>query len=112
MSSAIRRMSNQVVEAIETLAGRQAEIWKTTIDGAHQQWADVSIGAARTLRDSFATAVNDNLERHFARDQRGRAAAHRSPRVQRRATTPNSSNAARKQHPAGSAKGSKSWPNC
>lgn len=62
--AAIRRMSNQVVDAIETLAGRQAEIWKTTIDGAHQQWADVSIGAARTLRDSFATAVKDGLDRH------------------------------------------------
>ncbi len=63
-STAIRRMTNQVVEAIETLAGRQAEIWKSTIDGAHQQWADVSIGAARTLRDSFSTAVRDGLERH------------------------------------------------
>jgi len=61
---AIRRMTSQVVESIETLAGRQAEIWKSTIDGAHQQWADVSIGAARTLRDSFATAINDGLERH------------------------------------------------
>jgi light-regulated signal transduction histidine kinase (bacteriophytochrome) len=57
-------MTKQVVEAIETLAGRQAEIWKSTIDGAHEQWADVSINAARTLRDSFASAVVDGLERH------------------------------------------------
>lgn len=62
--AAIRRMSNQVVEAIETLAGRQAEIWKSTIDGAHQQWADVSIGAARTIRDSFSGAVKESLDRH------------------------------------------------
>ncbi len=62
--AAIRRMSDQVVEAIETLAGRQTEIWKSTIDGAHQQWAEVSIGAARTLRDSFATAVKEGLDRH------------------------------------------------
>ena len=62
--SAIRRMSNQVVESIETLAGRQAEIWKATIDGAHQQWADVSIGAARTLRDTFSIAVKEGLESH------------------------------------------------
>ena len=69
--AAIRRMTNQVVDAIETLAGRQADIWKTTIEGAHQQWADVSIGAARTLRDSFATAVNDGLERHSQALNRG-----------------------------------------
>ena len=62
--AAIRRMTGQVVDAIETLAGRQAEIWKSTIDGAHQQWADVSVAAARTLRDSFAAAVNDGLDRH------------------------------------------------
>jgi len=61
---AIRRMTSQVVDAIETLAGRQAEIWKSTIDGAHQQWAEVSVGAARTLRDSFASAVKDGLDRH------------------------------------------------
>ncbi len=60
----LERASGQIVAAIETLAGRQAEIWKTTIDGAHQQWADVSVGAARTLRDSFASAVKDGLDRH------------------------------------------------
>jgi hypothetical protein len=62
--AAIRRMSDQVVVAIENLAGRQAEIWKTTLDGAHRQWADVSQNAARTLKDSFAVAVRDGLDRH------------------------------------------------
>ncbi len=57
-------MTGQVVVAIETLAGRQAEIWKTTIDGAHQQWADVSVSTARTLRDSFSNAVKDGIDRH------------------------------------------------
>ncbi len=61
---AIRRMTKQVVEAIESLAGRQADIWKSTIDGAHQQWAEVSIGAARTLRESFASAVYSGIEKH------------------------------------------------
>ncbi|HEX4416203.1 MAG TPA: MotA/TolQ/ExbB proton channel family protein [Lacipirellulaceae bacterium] len=61
---AIRRMTGQVVVAIETLAGRQAEIWKSTIDGAHQQWTDMSVGAVRTLRDSFSNAVKDGIDRH------------------------------------------------
>jgi biopolymer transport protein ExbB/TolQ len=62
--AAIRRMSDQVVATIESLAGRQTEIWQSTIDAAHQQWADVSIGAARTLRDSFSTAIKESLDRH------------------------------------------------
>lgn len=63
-TAAIRRMSDQVVVAIENLASRQAEIWKTTLDGVHRQWADVSQNAARTLKDSFATVVRDGLDRH------------------------------------------------
>jgi hypothetical protein len=62
--AAVRRLTNQVVDAIETLAGRQAEIWKSTMDGAHQQWADVTIGAARTLRDSVSGAIKDGLDTH------------------------------------------------
>ncbi len=63
-TAAIRRMSDQVVVAIERLASRQAQIWQSTLDGAHRQWADVSQDAARTLKDSFATVVRDGLERH------------------------------------------------
>ena len=62
--SAIRRLTDQVIVAIESLAGRQADIWKTTIDGAHQQWADVTIAAASTLRDSLGSAVQEGLDRH------------------------------------------------
>ncbi|MCC7475499.1 MAG: MotA/TolQ/ExbB proton channel family protein [Pirellulales bacterium] len=59
--AAIRRMTDQVVLAIESLAGRQADIWKHTLDQTQLQWADASIGAARTLRDSFATSVAESI---------------------------------------------------
>lgn len=62
--AAIHRMADQVVVAIESLAGRQADIWKNTIDGAHQQWADVTVAAARSFRDSLDTVVQEGLERH------------------------------------------------
>ena len=48
------RASGQIVDAIETLAGRQAEIWKSTIDDSHRQWAEVTTGAAKTLRDALS----------------------------------------------------------
>lgn len=62
--AAIRRMTEQVVEAIESLAGRQAEVWKSSIDGVHEQWLDVSVAAAKTIKTALSTAVEENLARH------------------------------------------------
>jgi hypothetical protein len=61
---AVRRMSEQVLEAVEALAARQAEVWKTSIDETHQQWADVSMAAGHIVKDSLTTAIKDNLELH------------------------------------------------
>jgi biopolymer transport protein ExbB/TolQ len=60
----IRRMSEQVIEAVEALAARQAEVWKATIHETHQQWADVSMAAGHIVKDSLSTAVKENLEQH------------------------------------------------
>jgi biopolymer transport protein ExbB/TolQ len=60
----IRRMSEQVVEAVEALAARQAEVWKASIDETHQQWADVSMAAGHIVKDSLSTAIKENLDQH------------------------------------------------
>jgi hypothetical protein len=60
----IRRMSEQVLDAVEALAARQADVWKSTIDETHQQWADVSMAAGHIVRDSLSTAIRENLEQH------------------------------------------------
>jgi len=62
--ASIRRMSEQVIVAVETLAARQAEVWKSSIDETHQQWADVSMAAGHIVKDSLSTAVRENLEQH------------------------------------------------
>jgi hypothetical protein len=70
--AAVRRMSQQVLEAIETLTTRQANVWKATFDESHQHWAEVSEAAGRVvkdslstaLRDSLTTTLNDSVERH------------------------------------------------
>jgi hypothetical protein len=62
--AAIRRMSEQVVDAVEALASRQAEIWKASIDETHQQWADVSMAAGHIVKDSLSTALKESLEQH------------------------------------------------
>jgi biopolymer transport protein ExbB/TolQ len=60
----LRRMSEQVVGAIESLASRQAEIWKSTIDNTHEQWLEVSVAAARSIKTALSEAVEENLVRH------------------------------------------------
>lgn len=60
----IRRMSEHVLDAVEALAARQAEVWKSSIVETHQQWADVSMAAGHIVKDSLSTAIKDNLEQH------------------------------------------------
>jgi biopolymer transport protein ExbB/TolQ len=60
----IRRMSEQVLDAVEALASRQADVWKSSINETHQQWADVSMAAGHIVRDSLTSAIRENLEQH------------------------------------------------
>src|SRR5262249_36610865 len=60
----LRLMTDQVVDAIESLAGRQAEVWKTTVDNTHEQWLEVSVAAAATVKKALAEGVQENLMLH------------------------------------------------
>ena len=62
--AAIRRMSEQVIDAVEELATNQANIWKTSIDQTHQQWAEVSVTASKVVKESLSSTVRDSLDRH------------------------------------------------
>ncbi len=62
--AAIRRMSEQVLEGVEALASRQAEVWKSTIDETHQQWAEVSLAAGKIVKDSLSAALAGTLDHH------------------------------------------------
>jgi biopolymer transport protein ExbB/TolQ len=60
----VRRMSEQVIEACEALAARQAEVWRTAIDETHQQWADVTVATGKIVKDSLSSSIRENLEHH------------------------------------------------
>jgi biopolymer transport protein ExbB/TolQ len=62
--AAIRRMSEQVLEGVESLASRQAEVWRATIDDTHRQWAEVSLAAGKIVKDSLSTALTGTLDHH------------------------------------------------
>jgi molybdopterin converting factor small subunit len=57
----IRRMSEQVLTAIESSAARQARAWQEAIGETHQQWADVSTSAGRIINESLSAALRENL---------------------------------------------------
>jgi biopolymer transport protein ExbB/TolQ len=67
----VRRMSEQVIGAVETLASRQAEIWRSTIDETHQQWADVSTSTSKIIQDSLTVVMRQSLEEHARRLNEG-----------------------------------------
>ena len=69
--ASIRRMSEQVIGAVESLASRQAEIWRSTIDETHQQWADVSTSTGKVIQDSLAVVMRQSLDEHARRLNEG-----------------------------------------
>jgi biopolymer transport protein ExbB/TolQ len=60
----IRRMSEQMLSAVGALTERQADVWKSTFHETQRQWIDVSKAAGSVVKESFASAVNEGLERH------------------------------------------------
>jgi biopolymer transport protein ExbB/TolQ len=69
--ASVRRMSEQVIGAVESLASRQAEIWRSTIDETHQQWADVSTSTSKIIQDSLTVVMRQSLEEHARRLNEG-----------------------------------------
>ncbi|MGE3241163.1 MAG: MotA/TolQ/ExbB proton channel family protein [Pirellulales bacterium] len=69
--ASVRRMSEQVIGAVEALASRQAEIWRASIDETHQQWADVSNSTSKLVQDSLAVVMRQTLDEHARRLNEG-----------------------------------------
>jgi biopolymer transport protein ExbB/TolQ len=69
--AAIRRMSGQVIEAVESLAARQADVWKSAIEQTHQQWAEVSASAGNIVRESLTASLGPTLDQHAQRLNEG-----------------------------------------
>jgi biopolymer transport protein ExbB/TolQ len=58
--AAIRRMTEQVVRAVETVTARQIELWKQSIDETHQQWSLVSSATGDVLEASLAKSLQEH----------------------------------------------------
>lgn len=77
--SSVQRMSGNVLAATEQLVTQQVEIWQTTIDAAHQQWAHLVEDASGSVRTELVVAMREALGEHV----RDFAAAQREAEQQR-----------------------------
>lgn len=62
--AAIRRMSEQVLSAIEGMTAKQAQVWKSSIDETHAHWANVSKETGKIIEGSLSSSLRGSLERH------------------------------------------------
>jgi hypothetical protein len=60
----IRRMSEQVVDAVEQLASRQAGVWQSVIEQSQRLWAEMGVDTGKIVRDSLSSSIKDNLTLH------------------------------------------------
>ena len=63
-SALLRRMADQIMQSSQQLVAGQAEVWKSTIDEAHQRWQSLSGETAEQLRQTFSDSLNEALGRH------------------------------------------------
>lgn len=62
--ASIRRMTEQVVTAVEQLSAKQADTWQTVIEATHKRWHQATSTATETLGESLSKALNENLDLH------------------------------------------------
>ena len=61
--ASIERMCYAVMRSVEHLVERQAELWRSSIEGAHQQWQSSST----ELQSALTAALDRSLENHANR---------------------------------------------
>lgn len=62
--AAVRRMSETMIDAAEHLVARQTELWRKTVDAAHDHWAHLTTEAESQLGKAMGQALHESLESH------------------------------------------------
>ncbi len=64
--TSVERMCNEILTATKRLVGRQAKLWQTTIDAAHEHWSQLSAASGQQLQTALAGALEHTLVKHAA----------------------------------------------
>jgi biopolymer transport protein ExbB/TolQ len=62
--ASVERMSRQVVGATDELVRQQAELWKATIEAAHERWSQLVQTSGDQLQTALAEALAESLQKH------------------------------------------------
>jgi hypothetical protein len=80
--ASVQRMSETVVAGCEQLVRRQAELWQSTIDAAHQQWSTLLDSAGQHVETALVGALEQSIDSHaqhlirFEQSAQERSMAH------------------------------------
>jgi len=61
---AVRHMAETVLQAMDQIVRRQAELWQSTIDAAQQKWTRSAETTGRQLQTAVAAGLGDSLKAH------------------------------------------------
>jgi hypothetical protein len=62
-----RQLSTELVSTVQKLVEQQAELWKQTIQAAHQQWASLTGAAGDQIQQALGESIRDAMETHATR---------------------------------------------
>lgn len=62
--ASIRRMSEQVVGAVEHLTAQHAETWRATVDATQDRWSGAMSDASRLMVETLRQGLSENLQQH------------------------------------------------
>lgn len=60
----IRKMSEKVIETVEQLTHRQAEIWGTSLNATQRQWSDALQSTSSTVQNDLEVALKNAMLSH------------------------------------------------
>lgn len=63
-SRAVRAATEELLRSMETIVQRQADLWRTTIDAAHQHWENLSQATEQQISHSLEKALVASLQTH------------------------------------------------
>ena len=63
-TTAMRRLAEQIIHAVDRTVSLQAELWRTTIDEAHHRWSQLTNATQQQLESALAGALTTATRSH------------------------------------------------
>ncbi|MDA7980449.1 MAG: MotA/TolQ/ExbB proton channel family protein [Pirellulales bacterium] len=61
---AVRRMTDEVVQATQRVVETQAELWRDTVDAAHDRWETSVAESQQQVQTALSHAIGESLQAH------------------------------------------------